>query len=319
MAKDGALQAIHSPKPSLYQHSWHGILLLDKPTGMSSNKALQIAKRACGVKKAGHTGSLDPLASGMLPLCFGQATKFSQHLLTADKQYEVVMRLGVRTDTADAEGRVIAQAPVKDLQLSQLQQAVDHFKPGYAQVPPMYSALKHQGKRLYELARKGVEVQRKSRQVHFSELKISAFTADILQLKVTCSKGTYIRSLVDDIGQYLGCGAHVIVLRRTVVGPFQSRNMLTLAGLKALSEQAKWSQIRSYILAVDALFAHLPVVQAMAQQIKRLQMGQRLPQYALNSHDTGPVRLLDEAGRMVGLGEMTVDGRFKLDRMLHFN
>ena len=198
----------------------HGVLLLDKPLGLTSNDALQKAKRIFVAKKAGHTGSLDPLASGLLPLCFGEATKVSGFLLDADKYYVVSCKLGIRTATADAEGEVTETRPVPALDETVIERALARFRGDILQVPPMYSALRHQGQRLYDLAREGIEVPREARPLTIHELLLTGHTADSLSLEVCCSKGTYIRSLVEDVAEALGTCAHVTLLRRLAVGPF---------------------------------------------------------------------------------------------------
>src|SRR5579862_9142002 len=215
----------------------HGILLLDKPLGMTSNAALQKVKRLFNAKKAGHTGSLDPLATGMLPICFGEATKFSQFLLESDKCYQVEAKLGVKTRTGDAEGEVIAVKPVMDLTCERLEAVLSQFVGQIQQIPPMYSALKIQGKPLYELARQGIEIPREARSVQIYRLQLIDFQAETLKFEVQCSKGTYVRTLVEDIGELLGCGAHVSALRRTVVLPYNEIKMYTLDALEEIHQQ----------------------------------------------------------------------------------
>jgi tRNA pseudouridine55 synthase len=232
----------------------HGILLLDKPQGLSSNQALQRVRHALGAAKGGHTGALDPLATGMLPLCFGEATRLAGLLLTSDKAYLTEARLGARTTTGDAEGELIDERPVPDLDASQIEQVLARFRGDIEQVPPMYSALKHQGRTLYSLARKGVEVERAARRVRIHDLRCNGASADRLQLEVTCSKGTYIRTLVEDIGEALGCGAHVSALRRTWVAPFQGQPMHALDELLALDPAG----LEALLLPTDAGLASLP-------------------------------------------------------------
>ncbi len=215
----------------------HGILLLDKPHGMSSNAALQRVKTLFYANKAGHTGSLDPLATGMLPICLGKATKLSQLLLTTDKQYWVTATLGVRTTTSDAEGDIVAQHPVPEFTAAQLEQVLQQFRGEIHQVPSMFSALKQQGVPLYQLARQGKEVPRAARPLTIYALQVLAYQGDQLQLQVHCSKGTYVRTLVDDIGQALGCGAHVSALRRLQVGPLHAAQMVSLDALYSVAEQ----------------------------------------------------------------------------------
>ena len=216
----------------------HGIILLDKPGGITSNDALQQVKRIYNAAKAGHTGALDPLATGMLPICFGEATKFSQFLLDADKRYQVTARLGVRTDTSDSEGSVDSVRPV-DVNEDQLAQALDKFRGDIMQVPSMFSALKHQGRPLYEYAREGIEIEREARPITIYSLELKAFSGEEISLEVHCSKGTYIRSLIDDLGELLGCGAHVIQLRRTQVASYPNDKMLNLEKLNEILDECR--------------------------------------------------------------------------------
>ena len=246
-----------------------GVLLLDKPVGFSSNDALIKAKRVLNAKKAGHTGTLDPFATGLLPLCFGEATKFSQDLLEADKTYETVVHLGQTTDTGDTEGEVIDTRDV-NVTLEQIHAVLAQFRGPIAQVPPMYSALKRDGKPLYEYARAGITLEREARNVIIHKLELVAYDAPMLTLSVTCSKGTYIRVLGQDIGEALGCGAHLNALRRTQVGPLTMENMITLDALIAHPEPL------SLLAPVDALLASFPAVHLNAELAKRFLNGQRL-------------------------------------------
>jgi tRNA pseudouridine55 synthase len=237
----------------------HGVLLIDKPLGLSSNDALQKAKWLLRAEKAGHTGTLDPLATGVLPLCFGAATKFSQLHLDADKTYETTVRLGVKTSTADAEGEVIATRPV-NCSVGQLVEVLDQFMGEIAQVPPMHSALKKDGKALYEYARDGQTVEREARPVTIHDLDLLEFdlTGELpfINLRVTCSKGTYIRTLGEDIGEALGCGGHLTALRRVQTGDFTISQCITLEALAALGEEERMARL----LPVEALLAgHSPV------------------------------------------------------------
>ncbi len=204
-----------------------GMLLLDKPAGITSNAALQEIKRLFQAKKAGHGGSLDPLATGMLPICFGRATKLSQGLLTADKSYVVTAKLGVKTTTSDAEGEIISERPVPEISKADLDQRLDRFRGVISQIPSMYSALKYKGQPLYKLARQGITVERKPRELTIHKLCILDLSDDLMQLEIHCSKGTYVRTLVDDIGEMIGCGAHVIALRRFRVGDFKESDLVT--------------------------------------------------------------------------------------------
>ena len=259
-----------------------GILLLDKPSGITSNAALQKSKRLFNARKAGHTGTLDPLATGMLPLCFGEATKLSSFLLDSNKSYRTVAQLGEVTDTGDSDGEVIRQRPVPDgLDRSQIESVLARLRGTTSQVPPMYSALKHQGKRLHELARAGQTVERSAREVTISRLELLDSGADWFEIDVDCSKGTYIRSLVQDIGEALGCGAHLTALRRTGVSPFQGLTMhslddlltrcrtgpmpqravaadATLEDLTAVSHEPFFAPLDECLLAPDSVLSHLP-------------------------------------------------------------
>lgn len=230
-----------------------GVLLLDKPTGMTSNTALQAARRLFSAAKGGHTGTLDPLASGLLPLCFGVATKFSSDVLTADKTYEAEVLFGLRTDTGDADGTVLTRRPVP-FGPSDLEEALTAFRGSIEQVPPMYSALKRDGRPLYEWARQGIELPREARSVVIHELRLLDFTGDRCRLRIVCSKGTYIRSLADELGERLASGAHLTALRRTDVGALHVGNAVTLDELAGLSEEAREQRL----LPPDSLLQSLP-------------------------------------------------------------
>lgn len=233
----------------------NGVLLLDKPKGVSSNHALQRVRRLFQAQKAGHTGTLDPMATGLLPICLGEATKFSSHLLEADKVYRTRVELGVITDTGDAEGTIIEQHEVPSLSVDDVEAVLTRFRGEIDQVPPMYSALKHQGKKLYELAREGKQVERAARRVSVYDARLLSFEGTAFELEVSCSKGTYIRTLAEDIGQALGCGAHVSQLRRLKTGPFLADAMWTLEALEALADQAA---LEAELMPVDVLVDHLP-------------------------------------------------------------
>ncbi|HET9679560.1 MAG TPA: tRNA pseudouridine(55) synthase TruB, partial [Gammaproteobacteria bacterium] len=252
-----------------------GVLLLDKPLGISSNNALQQVKWIYQAKKAGHTGSLDPLASGLLPICLGEATKVSAYLLDADKHYQVECQLGSRTATGDTEGEVLETAPVPALSKKQINTVLTTFHGAISQIPPMYSALKHQGRRLYELARKGEEVERKPRELHISELSLLAQHGDKLRLDVRCSKGTYIRTLVEDIAVALGTVAHVTVLRRLGTGPYdEEQPMHTLASLRALEEAGDLASLDDLLLPIDSAIQHWPEARLADDSAWYLQRGQ---------------------------------------------
>ncbi|AOK58933.1 tRNA pseudouridine(55) synthase TruB [Burkholderia ubonensis] len=260
-----------SQRPRVPRRALDGVLLLDKPVGLSSNDALIRAKRLYFAKKAGHTGTLDPLASGLLPLCFGEATKFSQDLLEADKTYEATMRLGVRTATGDAEGEVLDTRPV-ECDRAAVQAALERFVGEIVQVPPMYSALKRDGKPLYEYARAGQTVEREGRNVTIHGLELLACELPDVTFRVTCSKGTYVRTLAEDIGEALGCGAHLTMLRRTGVGALTLDHAVTLDALSDADAAAR----DAWLQPVDALLSTFPMVRLDDACAKRFLHGQRL-------------------------------------------
>ena len=247
----------------------NGVLLLDKPYGFSSNGALQKARWLYSAAKAGHTGVLDPLATGLLPVCFGEATKFSSYLLDADKGYRATVQFGAVTTTGDVEGEVVLQRPVA-FDLAALEAAIAAHTGPISQVPPMYSALKHQGKALYEYAREGVEIPREPRQVSIRRFECLSRDGDSLVVRVECSKGTYVRTLASDLGAFLGCGAHLTALRRTRIGPFDLNGSVTLADFEALPAEAR----ESWLAPVDALLAHLPLVALDESQARSFTHGQ---------------------------------------------
>lgn len=283
-----------------------GVLLLDKPQGLSSNTALQIARRLLNAEKAGHTGTLDPMATGLLPLCFGEATKFSSELLDADKAYEATLKLGMTTTTADAEGEVLQTRDVAVTQ-AMLEAALAKFTGPIAQVPPMYSALKRDGKPLYEYARAGVELEREARNVVIHKLELLDWQGDEVRIAVDCSKGTYIRTLAEDIGEVLGCGAHLIALRRTRIAT------LGLAGTVTL-EQLEHAVDRDALLAAtESLLGDLPAAHLDAAASDRLLHGQPVsmagmsaPRYRAYAHD----------GRFIGLCQLDSQGRLAPKRLI---
>jgi tRNA pseudouridine55 synthase len=235
-----------------------GIILLDKPLGISSNKVLQIVKRLFKAQKAGHTGSLDPLATGMLPICFGEATKVSSFLLESNKSYQTTATLGKVTTTGDAEGEILQERTIPALNKVEINNILATFKGSISQIPPMYSALKHQGQPLYKLARKGIEIERKRRQITIFDLTLSSHTSLILSLHVSCSKGTYIRTLVEDIGEALGCGAYVSMLRRISLDPFYDHKMVSLDMLEEYITEGK--NIDQFLLPTDAGLSHFQAI-----------------------------------------------------------
>ncbi|CAG1772086.1 tRNA pseudouridine synthase B [uncultured bacterium] len=289
----------------------HGIMLLDKRLGVSSNKALQEIRRLLNANKAGHTGSLDPLASGLLPLCFGEATKVSALMLDDDKRYAVDVKLGVMTDTGDLEGQVLETKPVPVLSMEQIEDCLKQFTGEIEQVPPMYSALKHNGKKLYELARDGIEVERKARRITIYELKLLNVTPDVLTLEVFCSKGTYIRSLAEDIGHYFGCGATVTMLRRLQVGMFDLKNAYTLEQLSAMTAE----QLVACLLPVDAPLQDLPSVFLSETETKAINYGQCIDYSGLHQKS---VRLYHQE-TFLGLGEIGLNGKLCPKKLFNLN
>ena len=284
-----------------------GVLLLDKPIGLTSNDALQKARRLFSAAKGGHTGTLDPLATGLLPLCFGEATKFSADLLDADKTYEAIIKLGVTTDSGDAEGQVVATAPV-EFSEADIVSVLPQFAGDIQQIPPMHSALKRNGRPLYELARQGIEVERAPRAVTIHAIDLLAFSGDTLTLRVACSKGTYIRVLAADIGAALGCGAHLIGLRRTVVGDLDLANAVTLAELEALDESGR----AGHLQAVDALLHTLPVHTVEGEAAERFRHGNPVD---LPEGLVGKIRVYAD-DRLIGVGEPGPDGRLWPKRLV---
>ena len=283
-----------------------GVLLLDKASGLTSNSALQGARRLFSAAKAGHTGTLDPLATGLLPLCFGEATKFSADLLNADKTYEADLLFGITTDTGDSEGVAVLQRPVS-FTLAELDAALSHFRGPILQIPPMYSALKRNGRPLYELARQGIEVEREARAVTIHELQLLEFSGDRCRLRVSCSKGTYLRTLAEDIGNLLACGAHLTALRRTVVGPLSIDDAHTFDHLATLSEEDRVT----CLLAPDALLQSLPAVHLDDDETQKFSHGN--PVNALVA--PGKCRVYG-GNRLLGLGEADASGKVNPRRLV---
>lgn len=293
----------------------HGVFLLDKPQGMSSNDILQKVKRIFQANKAGHTGALDPLATGMLPICLGEATKFSQFLLDSDKRYQVTAKLGERTDTSDAEGQVVETKAVNVTE-SDIQQALVQFRGDILQVPTMFSALKHQGKPLYEYARAGITVEREARPITIFELKFIAYEAPFLTLEVHCSKGTYIRTLVDDLGEVLGCGAHVTVLRRLAVADYPIAAMMSYTDLQNMAENQPLEALDKLLLPMDTAVSTLPKINLNEQQTKAVGFGQRI-KFENVEQIYGLVRLFSNTAQFLGVAEITADDVIRPNRMVN--
>ncbi|MFH4859044.1 tRNA pseudouridine(55) synthase TruB [Vibrio diabolicus] len=300
----------------------NGVILLDKPTGISSNDALQKVKRIYFAEKAGHTGALDPLATGMLPICLGEATKFSQFLLDSDKRYRVIAKLGERTNTSDSDGEVVETRPI-DVTLDKLEACIEKFRGESDQVPSMFSALKYQGKPLYEYARKGIEVPRESRKITVYEIVLHRFEGDEVEMEVHCSKGTYIRTIVDDLGEMLGCGAHVTMLRRTGVAKYPYEKMVTLEQLNELLEQAQREEraprelLDPLLLPMDTAVEDLPEVNLVPELADMVQHGQ--PVQVFGAPTEGSLRLtMGEERLFIGVGEMNDDGKIAPKRLVVF-
>lgn len=291
----------------------NGILLLDKPVGLSSNAALQAVKRLYGARKAGHTGSLDPLASGLLPVCFGEATKVSGFLLDADKHYWVRVRLGVKTATGDAEGEVVARSDAPLPAKAQVRAVLERFLGEQEQIPPMHSAIKHQGKRLYELARAGREVERKPRRIRIDEFTLEGLEGDVMELRVRCSKGTYVRTLAEDVAERLGTCGHVIALRRLAVGPFGSQGMHTMEELESHAGEGQ-AALDALLLPIGEALADWPAVTLDADSAFYLGRGQ--PVQVPRAPTSGWVRVYDRQDRLLGVGEVLDDGRIAPKRLL---
>jgi tRNA pseudouridine55 synthase len=291
----------------------NGIFLLNKPSGISSNQALQQVKRLFNAAKAGHTGSLDPLATGMLPICLGEATKFSQFLLDSDKRYQVQGLLGIKTTTADAEGEPIATAEVKVTQ-SQLLKVMEKYRGNIEQIPSMYSAIKVNGQPLYKLAREGKTIERKSRSVIIHQLELESFESPYMEMDVSCSKGTYIRNLIEDIGDDLGCGAHVTSLHRSHVGPYQFIDMLSFEQAEAIVSDSGIEALDSKLLPVYSSVAHWPEVILNSSLAFYVQQGQAIQ--VADAPDQGGVRLVSDSGVFLGIGEINEDGMVAPKRLI---
>ncbi|MBI5450653.1 MAG: tRNA pseudouridine(55) synthase TruB [Gammaproteobacteria bacterium] len=295
----------------------HGILLLDKPQGLTSNRALQRVRGLFQARKAGHTGSLDPLATGMLPICLGEATKVSGFLLDADKEYQVSIRLGQTTTTGDAEGETVSIRPLPDLSMTGLTQTLQRFVGGIDQIPPMYSALKRDGQPLYRLARQGIAVERAPRRVIIESVVLHRFDGQELALTVRCSKGTYIRSLAVDIGELLGCGAHVTVLRRSAVAGFDGASMVTLEQLEQQAASGGLDALDRWLLPMDSGLAHWPDIHLSAEGSFIVRRGQAVLAMASPVPGPGWVRLYGAEAGFLGLGQMLGDGRVAPKRLFN--
>lgn len=301
-------------KPRRPRRPIDGVLLLDKPQGLTSNQALMRVRHLYQADKAGHTGSLDPLATGLLPVCLGEASKFTQYLLDADKVYRTRIRLGQRTATGDAEGEVLEEKPVPVLDAAAIEAVLARFRGDIRQVPSMYSALKKDGRPLYELARKGIEVERPARPVTIHRLELLAVDGNDWELEAHVSKGTYIRSLAEDIGQVLGCGAHVVVLRRIALGPFTSPAMVTLEQLEQALESGGHEALDALLLPSWVGLADWPRVELSENTAYFLLQGQ--PVQVSGVPREGSVLVFESGGRFLGIGEIDDEGRVAPKRLI---
>jgi tRNA pseudouridine55 synthase len=301
--------------------SVNGIFLLDKPLGLSSNHALQRVRRLFDANKAGHTGALDPLATGVLPICLGEATKFSQFLLDSDKGYRSTFSLGVRTESGDCDGEEVLRVDASDISLQQINQAVETFRGEIQQVPSMYSALKHNGQPLYKLARQGIEVERAARAITIYDYKILDFRPGVvaeLDVEVRCSKGTYIRCLADDLGQMLGCGAHVSALHRTLAGPFYEADTVSLEALQELRESCEPEQLDHLLKPMDIAVGDRMAVELTETVAGYFQLGQEVmsTQAFRNGQEGDIVRVFREGGAFLGVATVTEDGKIAPKRLV---
>ncbi len=297
----------------------NGMIVVDKPTGMSSNDAVQRAKRLYQARKVGHTGSLDPLATGVLPLCFGEATKFSQFLLDSDKKYWVRIRLGVRTDSGDSDGTVLQTRPVVGVDAVAVEAVLEEFRGEFEQVPSMFSAIKYQGQPLYKLARRGVEVERRPRAVTVYSNELTAFEGDRLELEIHCSKGTYVRTIAEEIGEKLGCGAHVCALRRRKAGPYDQTEMVSFDELERQYDAGGLAALDALLLSVASAVRDWPVVSLSDATAFYIRQGQ--PVIVPHAPTSGRVQLMEQSTEgskqmFIGVGEILDDGRVAPRRLV---
>ena len=297
----------------------NGMIVVDKPGGMSSNDAVQAAKRLYRAQKVGHTGSLDPLATGVLPLCFGEATKFSQFLLDSDKRYWARVKLGVRTDSGDADGQVLETREVGAIDAAKIERALENFRGEIEQVPSMFSAIKHQGQPLYKLARQGIEVERKARHVSIYSNELVALDGDEFELEIHCSKGTYVRRIAEEIGELLGCGAHVCALRRRKAGPYDESDMITFDELERQFECGGFDALDALLLPVSSAVRNWPVVSLNDATAFYIRQGQ--PVIVPHAPTSGRVQLMEQSTdgskqMFIGVGEILDDGRVAPRRLV---
>lgn len=307
------MQNQNQTKKSKNLQEINGILLLDKPIDCTSNFILQRVKYLFQAKKAGHTGSLDPLATGMLPICFGEAAKFSEFLLCADKCYDVTAELGVTTNTGDMKGEVIKRCDVVDISEENLNSTIAGFLGVIEQIPPMFSALKHNGQPLYKYARSGIDIERKARKVNIYSIDLLNFNTTTFKLRVVCSKGTYIRTLIEDIGAKLGVGAHVIQLRRLYTAGFENEKMFSFEDLQDMHS----AELKQCLLPIDLAVQHLPRLDMQSAHVKDLFHGKVIEELDLSAYSDGVFRLYDITQKnFIGIGKV-IDGKYlKAQRLL---
>ena len=294
----------------------NGILLLDKPSGITSNRALQITKKLFETKKAGHTGSLDPIATGVLPICFGEATKVSKYLIESSKTYHVLAKLGIKTSTGDREGKVLKTKTLKNYQNKQIEEVLKLFTGNIEQIPPMFSAIKVNGVRLYKYAREGLTIARKSRKIVIHDICLKSYKEDFLKLTVHCSKGTYIRTLIEDIGMQLNTYAHVIELRRASIDLLDCQNLITI---KQLEIEKKSQDLESYLLPLDAAIQFLPKIKINKEYFPNFSQGQKIKLKSQDAFMNQNIRVYDHKDKIIGLGYIENDGFLKPIRMFNVN
>ena len=291
-----------------------GVVVLDKPRDMTSSDAVQHVKSSFNARKVGHTGSLDPLATGVLPLCFGEATKFSRFLLTSDKKYWVKLKLGIRTASGDADGDVVEERSTDGVTQDRIQHALESFRGEIDQIPSMYSAIKYRGKPLYKYARQGVEIERESRRINVYSIELSTFSGSEMTLRVHCSKGTYVRTIVDDLGEQLGCGAHVVELRRLMAGPFKESDMVTFEEIETARVDGSLDEL---LAPISSAVSQWPAVRLSATSAYYIRQGQ--PVLVPHAPSEGWVQLRESCSNdewFLGMGEIMEDGRVAPRRLI---
>ena len=301
------MQLPKMPRTKPMKRNVNGILLLDKPQGASSNEILQVVKRLYDANKAGHTGSLDPLATGMLPICFGDATKFSQFLLEANKSYLVTGKLGETTSSQDSEGQILAKKATDHVDARAIIDLLPKFRGKIMQLPPMHSALKHKGQPLYKLARQGITVERTPREITVYEIELLGLNGDLFELAIKCSKGTYVRTIVADLGEMLGCGAHVVALRRSAVEPYDSIAMVQIDQIKALATANDYAALDRLLLPVDSMLIGMPQITLTADMVFYMKQGQAV--FMPGAPTQGLVKMFSKSGKFLGVGEIIPDGK----------